>query len=193
VTVPDPAAPAGLSFRDARPRDAAAIAALHTDSWQRTYRGDYTDRFLDDEAPGFLLDLWTGRLARPDPAARTVVAELDGAVAGLLHTVLDSSAAWGALLDNLHVSYRFKRHGIGSRLMAIAARTVLDERPGSGLFLWVFERNAAARAFYEAKGGSCVEALPAGAPGGDAGRLHGQPVGLRMAWPDPAVLLTKRP
>jgi GNAT superfamily N-acetyltransferase len=191
--VPDPAARAGLSFRDACPEDAEAIAALHTDSWQRTYRGDYTDTFLDDEAPGFLLDLWTGRLARPDPVARTVVADLDDAVAGLLHTVLDSSETWGALLDNLHVRHGLKGHGIGSRLMSIAARTVLDERPGSGLFLWVFERNSAARAFYGAKGGSCAEALPAGAPGGDAGRLHGRPMGLRMTWRDPSALLIDHP
>ena len=184
-----PAATAGLSFRAARPGDAAAIAALHTDSWQRTYRGDFTDAFLDGEAPGFLLELWTGRMARPDPAARTVVADRGGAVVGLAHTALGHSPAWGALLDNLHVSSELKRQGVGSRLMAIAARTVLGERPGSGLYLWVFERNAAARAFYEARGGRRVEARPAGAPGGDTTRLSGRPVALRMAWRDPAALL----
>jgi hypothetical protein len=60
-------APGELRFRAAEQGDAQAIAALHTDSWQRHYRIAYSDAFLDDEAPGFLLDLWTRRLAAPDP------------------------------------------------------------------------------------------------------------------------------
>lgn len=60
-----------LRFRVAEKSDAKAIAALHADSWQRHYRIAYTDHFLDDEAPGFLLDLWTKRFAGPDPSRCT--------------------------------------------------------------------------------------------------------------------------
>ena len=45
------------------------------------------------------------------------------------------------------------------------------------------------RAFYEARGGGCVEHHQVGAPGGDVTRLNGRPVGLRMAWRDPSRLL----
>ena len=113
-----------------------AIAALHADSWQRHYRIAFTDHFLDEEAPGYLLDKWTGRFARPDPGRRTIFAEeADGTLAGLAHTVLDDDPTWGALLDNLHVRYGRKRQGIGARLPSLTAQAVLAGRPRSGLYL----------------------------------------------------------
>jgi GNAT superfamily N-acetyltransferase len=187
--MPDPAATAGLTYRAARPGDAQAIAGLHADSWRRHYRGAFTDAFLDDEAADVLGDMWAGRFAAPDPGTRTILAERGGKVVGLAHTVLGRDPTWGALLDNLHVSHELKRQGVGTRLLALTARAVLDAAPASGLYLWVLEQNAAARAFYEARGGSCVGRRPAGAPGGDVTRLNGRPIGLRMAWRDPSRLL----
>ena len=193
------AASAELQFRPAGPADAAAIAALHADSWQRHYRGALSDAFLDGEVTTFLLDKWTTRFAAPDPRARTVLAELaDGGgggvkLVGLAHTVLDDDPAWGALLDNLHVSYGRKRGGVGTRLLSLTAQAVLADRPGSGLYLWVLEQNAGGRAFYDARGGTCVESRPVMAPGGDQSRLNGKPNGLRYAWPDPAKLLIAQP
>jgi len=187
--MPDPAATAGLTYRAARPGDAQAIAGLHADSWRRHYRGAFTDAFLDGEAAAFLGDMWAGRFAAPDPSNRTILAERDGKVVGLAHTVLGSDPTWGALLDNLHVSHELKRQGVGTRLLALTARAVLDAAPASGLYLWVLEQNAAARAFYEARGGNRVEHRPAGAPGGDVTKLNGRPVNLRMAWRDPSLLL----
>jgi hypothetical protein len=81
-------APADLRFRAARPGDAQAIAALHTASWQRHYRRAFSDAFLDHDATGYLLLLWTARLALSDPQARTVLAERDSTVVGLAYTLL---------------------------------------------------------------------------------------------------------
>ena len=187
--MPGPAAPAGLTYRAARRGDAEAIAGLHADSWRRHYRGAYLDSYLDGDVVTDRLAVWRERITRPDAGFRTIVAERDGTFAGFAHTNLDDDPTWGALLDNLHVSYDMKRQGIGSRLLALSARAVLDAAPSSGLWLWVLEQNAAARAFYEARGGRCVEHRLAGAPGGDVTTLNGQPVGLRMAWPDPSRLL----
>lgn len=150
-------ATAGLRFRAAGPDDAQAVAALHADSWQRHYRGAFADAFLDNDAAGYLLPMWTGRLASPDPKARTILAEIDGEVVGLAHTFLGDDATWGAFLDNLHVTHGLKRLGIGTRLLALTGREVLDWSPSSGLYLWVLEQNANARAFYAARGGSCVQ------------------------------------
>ena len=192
-------------FRTAAPDDAPAIAALHADSWRRHYRGMFSDAFLDGEVDAYLLRRWTARMAAPDPLARTVLAELrasasaspgaagDWTLVGMAHTVLDDDPDWGALLDNLHVAHGLKRQGVGTRLMELAARTVLAARPGSGLYLWVFEQNAGARAFYDARGGTCVESVDVQPPGDDPGRLSGRPKGLRYAWPDPAKLLSVRP
>ena len=187
-------APGELRFRTAGPGDARAVAALHTDSWQRHYRGAFSDAFLDGGVRGFHLDLWTGRLAAPGPGDRTILAEVTQAgggvtLAGMAHTVLDDNPTWGALLDNLHVSYGRKRGGVGTRLLSLTAQAVVADRPGSGLYLWVLEQNASARAFYDARGGTCVESRPVAAPGGDQTRLNGTPVGLRYTWPDPAKLL----
>ena len=82
--------------------------------------------------------------------------------------------------------------GVGTRLLGLTAQAVLAARPGSGLYLWVLERNAGARAFYEARGGTCVESVEVLPPGGDPARLKGKPRGLRYTWPDPASLLIDR-
>jgi ribosomal protein S18 acetylase RimI-like enzyme len=179
-----------LRFRKAGPADAPGIAGLHAESWRRHYRGAYSDSFLDGDVGGYLLTMWTERLSPPDPQARTIVGELDGEVVALAHTRLGYDPGYGALLDNLHVSYQLKRLGIGTRLLALTARAVLDASPASGLYLWVLEQNAAAQAFYAAQGGAQVERRAVLPPDGDPTRLTGTPVALRYAWPDPATLLS---
>jgi GNAT superfamily N-acetyltransferase len=182
-----------LRFRAARPGDAHAIAALHAESWQRHYRGAYSDAFLDNDLAGYLRPLWTERLAIPNPQARTILAEHDAAVVGLAHTILGEDATWGASVDNLHVAYTLKRQGIGTRLLALTAQAVLDWSPSSGLYLWVLEQNSDARAFYAARGGASVERDEVPPPGRDAARLNGKPMGLKYVWRDPSILLASRP
>ncbi len=180
---------AGLRYRAACSADVQAIAALQADSWRRHYRGAFSDAFLDDDVAEYLLQLWARRLAARDPLACTILAERGGAVVGLAHTVLGEDVTWGAFLDNLHVVYGLKRQGIGTGLLALTAEAVLDRSPSSGLYLWVLEQNSAARAFYSARGGICVERDEVAPPGGDAARLNGKPIGLRYVWRDPSKLL----
>jgi hypothetical protein len=175
-------------FRAAAASDAPAIAGLHADSWQRHYRGAYSDAFLDGNVAGYQLEKWTGRLSEPDPLARTIVAEFGGEIVGFAHTQLDDHPAWGALLDNLHVTYGLKGQRIGTRLLALTGQVVLDSSPASGLYLWVLGQNTAAQAFYEARGGRCVERAHAAPVNGDSTRLNGRPEVLRYAWPDPSTL-----
>ena len=182
------AASGGPRFRTARTSDARGIAGLHVDSWRRHYRGAYSDAFLDGDVDDFLLAVWTERMSAPDPLDRTIVAEFDGEIVGIAHTSLGKNSTWGSILDNLHVAYGLKRQGIGTRLLALSARAVLDWTPGSGLYLWVLEQNPAARAFYEAQGGRIVDRIEVSPPGGDPAKLNGKPMALRCAWPDPATL-----
>jgi GNAT superfamily N-acetyltransferase len=176
-----------LRFRLAVRSDAPAVAALHADSWRRHYRGAYSDDFLDGEVQSERTAVWSERLGERDGTTHTIVAEDGDGLVGFVHTVFDHDPRWGALIDNLHVVYAEKRRGIGSRLMTLTAQPVLDR--GTGLYLWVLEQNADARAFYEARGGRCVERALVPPPGGMANRLEGTPFGLRYAWPDPAALL----
>ena len=57
--------------------------------------------------------VWTERLRNPDGRVRTIVAWDSARLVGFAHTVFDDHPTWGALLDNLHVSYVDKRQGVG--------------------------------------------------------------------------------
>lgn len=170
---------AGVRYRQATADDAVAIAGLHADSWRRHYRGAYLDSFLDGDVAADRMAEWAGRLSRPQAGRYTVVADLDGAVAGFAHVILDADPAWGAYLDALHVRQDLKRHGTGARLLAETARVVARRRPSTGLYLWVLEQNTAAQAFYAAQGGSRAgRELSGPFPGG------GYAYSFRYAWPD---------
>jgi GNAT superfamily N-acetyltransferase len=163
------------------------VAALHAESWRRHYRGAYADAFLDGDVHADRLAVWSERLRERDPGCHTIVAADHEGMVGFAHTVFEADPSFGALLDNLHVAHGHKRRGIGSRLLELTARAVLER--GTGLYLWVLEQNGDARAFYEARGGKCVERLPVPAPAGVPGRLNGSPFGLRYSWADPSVLI----
>jgi ribosomal protein S18 acetylase RimI-like enzyme len=181
-----------VQFRIAGPDDAQAVAQLHADSWRRHYRGAYSDAFLDGDVLADRLAVWSERLSQTDQRRCTILAEQDGSLFGLANTFFDEDPTWGALLDNLHVGTGQRRRGIGSRLLALTARTLLEREQATGLYLWVLEQNNDARAFYEAGGARRVGQRQVQPPGGIASRLTGAPVGLRYAWPDPTVLLETR-
>jgi ribosomal protein S18 acetylase RimI-like enzyme len=173
-----------ISYRRASARDAEAVAELHADSWRRHYRGAYSDAYLDGNIFSDRLATWTQRLKiAPSDAACTIVAERDADLIGFAHTILREHPEWGALLDNLHVRFDYKRSGIGTRLMSESARFVFEHAPGSGLYLGVLEINKAAQAFYEARGGQCVRR-------GVTGDRSGGTIQDRLYyWADPSVLL----
>lgn len=179
-----------LRYRIAGPPDAGRVAALQTKSWRRTYRGIFTDAYLDGDLYGELAKIWRRRFADNDQRRHTVVAEVGRDLVGVAHTVVDDDLTWGSLLDNLHVAADYKRYGIGSHLMAHSARTVLELASKPGLHLWVNQQNPDARAFYAARGGTHVETRPSTPPGGVPARLLGSPTALRIVWPDAHVLLT---
>lgn len=180
ATLGSVAHPEDLRLRRAGPSDAEAIAALHADSWHRHYRGAYADAYLDGDVVSDRLAVWAKRLREPDPLHHTILVEDGDGLVGFAHTILDEDAAWGALLDNLHVVHGHRHRGIGTRLLASCAPVVLERR--TGLYLWVLEQNVAAQTFYAARGGTCAGRALVPPPGGVAGRLNGSPAMLRYAW-----------
>jgi GNAT superfamily N-acetyltransferase len=178
----------GPQFRFAGPADAEAVAKLHADSWRRHYRGAYSDAFLDGDVVADRLAVWTDRLREHDRRRCTILAE-NGGLLGFAHTLFDEHPRWGALLDNVHVADGHGRRGIGSRLLALTAETVLARRERRGLYVWVLEQNVDAQAFYESRGGSREGRELVSAPGGIASRLAGSPAKLRYAWQEAGALL----
>jgi GNAT superfamily N-acetyltransferase len=165
---------------------AGQIALLHVDSWRRHYRGAYADSFLDGDVVADRRSVWSARLAAPADS-RTVVAEDDERLVGFIHVVFDQDPRWGSLVDNLHVVHERHRAGIGTALLAHAARAVIEHARAGGMYLWVLEQNAAAQQFYRARGARHVETAAVSPPGGDPSRLNGSPRKFRMAWPDAAA------
>lgn len=126
-----------------------AVAEIHVRAWQTGYRGLLPDGYLDglraeDRARRYTFDV-------VDPARpSTIVAELDGAIAGFATTLPADEPGVGELAA-LHVEPRLWRRGIGAALIG-EARARLHQRGFARAGLWLLVGNARAARFYEADG-----------------------------------------
>ncbi len=170
-----------MRLRQGTRADAAAIAALHAESWRFAYRGIYPDEYLDGPVIDDRVRVWAERFTAPPPGQFVVVAEDDGELVGFACAFGESDETWGTLVDNLHVRPDRLREGTGRRLLGEIARWCLKTYPGRPMHLWVLEQNDRAQRFYGALAadheGSRVTATPG----------VGQTVAWRMVWP-PAKL-----
>ncbi len=167
-----------ISYRNASLADVYQIAALHARSWQESYRGIMPDEFLDNNVEAERLAVWRERFDEQQPNRQVILAEEDGKLVGFACVVTDSDPTYGALLDNLHVASPHKGRGIGRQLIKRAAEWVNGQDATSPFFLWVYEKNHAARAFYDSLGAINQEAV-----------LGENGVILRYVWPDTGVLM----
>ena len=138
----------------ASPADAAAIAALHAESWRSAYRGLVPAEDLGDGLDEERLRFWRDRLASANPERRLVLAARAGAdIVGLACVLADADPAHGPLLDNLHVKPGWRGRGLGAELLQKARAWSHAIAPGQPMHLWVLAGNAAARRFYRNQGG----------------------------------------
>lgn len=170
--------------RSAAADDVDEIAGLHAESWRRYYRGAYADEYLDADLYADRLRLWSKRLAIERHDCCTLVAEKRGVVVGFVHLELDADPLWGALVDNLHVSCGSQGEGLGTQLLAEAARWAHERRGDSGIYLWVLKQNLRAQSFYLARGARLAELAPVPPPDGKQSSLAGRPLGMRVVWAD---------
>jgi len=166
-----------IQVREANPTDAKIIAQLHARSWRENYRGMLSDEYLDGDVFSERLAFWEQRLASSDGKQLAVIALDEGRPLGFGFVIEGADAKWGALLDNLHVLSADQGRGIGRQLLHRACTWVRDQCHGQGIYLWVFDANARARAFYERLGATVVERAVVEAPGG------GSVAEWRYAWP----------
>jgi ribosomal protein S18 acetylase RimI-like enzyme len=171
-------------LRPAGIEDAEAIAAFHTLSWRRTYRGMMTDEFLDRRALANRREVWHQRLRSDARNQFVTVAHISDELAGFICAYRRHDPKWGSYIDNLHVSYEWQGQGLGRMLMRSVGEWLSNTAPHEAVYLWVMEANARARAFYDRLGATNAgtEVIPD--PGG------GRAPNCRYVWAEPRLLVS---
>ena len=147
-----------MTIRAAEPGDAESIASLHAANWRESYAGILPDEYLARQVEADRRSVWQERLSARDDGRETLVSvDQEGTLAGFACVYYDSDARWGAFLDNLHAGSAHRGQGHGLALIREIASRVAARNPQSGLYLWVFEKNANARDFYRRLGATEVE------------------------------------
>ena len=142
-----------ILYRIAETKDAEKIAHLHAQNWQTHYRGNFNDEYLNGPVFGERLVVWKERFIHPEPGQHVILAEVNGECCGFLCLFLDKDPEWGSYIDNIHVATDFSGHGIGKKLMAMAADYIRQHSKMDKYYLWVLTNNQNAIAFYERIGG----------------------------------------
>jgi GNAT superfamily N-acetyltransferase len=148
---------AGVEMRLMTAADVSAVAALHTLSWQRGYRGVLSDAWLDAHAAANRTAIWARRFSATREREAGLVAHTEGVLTGFIYLIADADPVRGASVDNLHVHPDRTGGGIGRRLLGAGARLAMTREWPDGLHLWVYEANLDARRFYARHGGTVVE------------------------------------
>lgn len=121
----------GYSIRPAEPADADAIAAVHGQSWDESYRGLLPDEIIDRQmTPEGFLKSWRQRLTHPEPdSAQVLVAEaMDESGASRLVGFVSAGSSrddWHDCKGEIRALYllkAFQKRGIGDALWNAGVR-----------------------------------------------------------------------
>ena len=171
-----------ITYRKASSEDADTLAQMHAQSWRHRYRGILLDAYLEQEVEADRMRVWRERLRDPSATQHIVMALEGNTPAGFACAYAQHDPRWGTLLDNLHVLPLWQGKGVGRALMGEVARWMKRQAREEGLYLWVYEQNEGARAFYERVGGTRQEATVVDNPGGGKGTVW------RYVWSTPSTL-----
>ena len=142
----------GMNYRIANITDLESLALLHAESWRDSYRGIFSDEFLDHNVWEDRKIFWTNRLSLPRDNQYVLVAVLNNRICGFICAYGNESSKWGTFIDNLHVSATAQGKGIGKQLMNFIAQWADQSFKQKGLYLEVLEDNLNARHFYHKLG-----------------------------------------
>ena len=139
-------------IRVADARDIESIADVHVRSWQAIYRGHMPDSYLDHLSIDRRVQYWTKILSRhsEEVAVFEVPAGIVGFVAVEPSRDDDAEPHTGELTAMYHDPSNW-RQGIGRALMGWSVESART-RQWPKMTLWVLDKNAQARSFYEALG-----------------------------------------
>lgn len=144
-----------FDLRPAVAGDAAAIAAVHRDSFLATYpHFPITRRSAETDVAAWKA-LWAGRVREPGPGQSTLIAIDEEQIRGFVYfgpsPDADADPATVGQVLSIHVSSDMTRQGVGTLLMK-AAIAGLGGDANTAITLWVVADNDGARRFYERLG-----------------------------------------
>jgi ribosomal protein S18 acetylase RimI-like enzyme len=132
--------------------DAAAIAAIHAESWREAYRGILPDRFLDREVAEERLRYWRAALTAPRDGGFVLLALRGGTARAFISVARGGEPGYDAMIESLHVMPGERGAGLGRKLIRRAVARLIDEG-ASSVALTVYDANKAAIRFYKRLGG----------------------------------------
>lgn len=145
-------------IRRATPKDAAALAAIHEESWRSTYQGIiphlHLERTIARRGPVY----WRRSL---ESGADILIFLFDGHPQGYASIGrARSNRPWAAgEIFELYLTPSYQGIGFGKRLF-LAARQALERQGCQGLIVWALKDNETACAFYARQGGKPVATAP---------------------------------
>ena len=142
-----------IQFRRATLVDPQALGQVQVTSWRSAFRGIASDDYLDHQANvENQVEDWKKILT--DDTQLVFVAENDQHLIGYAWAQREKNPdiEWDSELISMHLLPAFKRQGIGRKLFSTVS-TELQKQGCASVYLWVFEDNRSARAFYESLGG----------------------------------------
>jgi L-alanine-DL-glutamate epimerase-like enolase superfamily enzyme/ribosomal protein S18 acetylase RimI-like enzyme len=137
------------ALRRAVPADVAALVSVFIAAWRGGY-GDVVPAEVLASLDPVTVAEWLGPLVGDDTTS-TVVAAIDGEVAGFVRHGPDPDRPGDGYVAALYVDPRCGGHGVGRALLD-RALTELHRAGRAQVGLWVFEANARARQLYERAG-----------------------------------------
>lgn len=167
-----------VTLREATVNDSDSIALIHTISWQRNYQGILTDTYLQKQIAEDRMVYWRATLSKSNENRFTLLAEESSQIIGFSCTYTNYDDQYEAYIDNLHVLPGHHGKGIGKKLVKQSARWVKNNSSNQSIYLWVWEANQAAQAFYKKIGAHFQIPTSAKAPDG-----HHYGV-VRCVWPN---------
>lgn len=177
-----------MHIREARLEDAAAIAKVHVDSWQTTYRGLLPDDYLEKRSYKKRKNNWQNKLSINQKAkandvtyvAENTALEIVGFINGGL--ARDNLATYEGEIYALYILEAYQRRGIGRSLLQVIASR-LSQSGLTSIMIWVLEGNPASQ-FYQALNGRRIDRKLI--------KINGVEVAeIAYGWNDTQALITK--
>lgn len=143
-------------IRHAVVTDASAIATVHVEAWESTYRGYLSDERLDAHTLASRTERWQNILTQPEDRGRTFVFSAQNTVVGFVSIMPQRDTARLRAGDTaefaaIYILKQFQRTGLGKALMQHGAQDLWQANHRRAT-VQVFSFNTNACRFYKRLG-----------------------------------------